>query len=144
MKKALRIFLLILLAAVVIGTFVYLWSKSRPKEVTYEIVSPSYETITKKAVATGKIEPRNEVLIKPQISGIISKVYKEAGEKVQAGDVIALVQVIPEMSTLNAAESRVNVARIDFAQAETEYKRNEKLFDSKVLQKEEYEKGNSP
>ena len=82
MKKVMRIFWLVVLAAVVIGTFVYLWTKSRPKEVSYEIVSPSIETITKKAVATGKIEPRNEVLIKPQISGIISKIYKEAGEKV--------------------------------------------------------------
>ena len=140
MKKVMRIFWLVVLAAVVIGTFVYLWNKSRPKEVSYEIVSPSIETITKKAVATGKIEPRNEVLIKPQISGIISKIYKEAGEKVQAGDVIALVQVIPEMSTLNAAESRVNVAKIDYQQAETEYKRSEKLFDNKVLSKEEFEK----
>ena len=40
MKKVMRIFWLVVLAAVVIGTFVYLWNKSRPKEVSYEIVSP--------------------------------------------------------------------------------------------------------
>ena len=139
MKKVMRIFWLVVLAAVVIGTFVYLWTKSRPKEVSYEILSPSIEIITTKAVATGKLEPRKEVLIQPQISGIISKIYTESGEKVQAGDVIALVQVIPEMSTLNAAESRVKVAKIDYQQAETEYKRSEKQFDNKLLIKEEYE-----
>ena len=135
-----RIFWLALIAVVVLGTFVYLWSKSRPQETVYEVATPEIQTITKKAVATGKIEPRNEVLIKPQISGIISKVYKEAGDKVQAGEVIAVVQVIPEMSQLNSAESRVNVAKIDAEQAEVEHKRNENLYESKVLSREEFEK----
>ena len=79
MKKAIRIILLSLLGIVVIGTFVFLWQKSQPKTVVYEIVKPSIQTISKKTVATGKIEPRNEVSIKPQISGILLKFIKRLG-----------------------------------------------------------------
>ena len=133
MKKAIRIILLSLLGIVIVGTFVFLWQKSQPKTVVYDIVKPSIQTIAKKTVATGKIEPRNEVSIKPQISGIIAKIYKEAGQKIQAGEIIALVKVIPEMSQLNSAESRVNLAKIDLDRIQKQFDRDEKLYESKVV-----------
>lgn len=140
-KKSIKIgVVLAVFAVVVVSTFVYLYLKSRPKAVEYEIVSPSVQTIENKTVATGKVEPRDEVLIKPQISGIISEIYYEAGAVVKKNDIIALVKVIPEMSSLNQAESRVNIARIDYEQAQTDYGRAEKLFDKKVLSAEEFEK----
>ncbi|HPW90268.1 MAG TPA: efflux RND transporter periplasmic adaptor subunit [Paludibacteraceae bacterium] len=139
MKKAIRIILLSLLGIVVVGTLVFLWQKSQPKTVVYEIVKPSILTISKKTVATGKIEPRNEVAIKPQISGIIAQIYKEAGQRVQAGEIIALVKVIPEMSQLNSAESRVNIAKIDLERTQKQYERDEKLYNSQVLSREEFE-----
>ncbi|MDD3405999.1 MAG: efflux RND transporter periplasmic adaptor subunit [Sphingobacteriia bacterium] len=140
MKKAIRIIFLSLLGIVVIGTFVFLWQKSQPKEVVYDILTPSVQTIAKKTVATGKINPRNEVQIKPQISGIISNIYKEAGQKVKNGEVIALVKIIPEMSQINSAENRINVAKIDVERIETQYKRDEKLYNEKVLSREDFEK----
>lgn len=140
MKKVLKISLLVLLGVVVIGTFVYLFQKSKTAPVVYDIVAPTVQTISKKSIATGKIEPRNEVQIKPQISGIISHIYKVAGEKVQKGDVIALVKVIPEMSQLSGAESRLNIAKIDLDQAKVDYDRVAKLFDKKVVAAEEFEK----
>jgi len=143
MKKAIRIILLSLLGVVVIGTFVFLWQKSQPKTIVYDIVKPSIQTISKKTVATGKIEPRNEVSIKPQISGIIAKIYKEAGQRIQAGEIIALVKVIPEMSQLNSAESRVTVAKIDLERIQKQYDRDEKLYQSKVLSREDYEQSNA-
>ena len=78
-----------------VGTFVFLWNKTRPEKEVFAIVKPHIDTLEKRAVATGKVEPRDEVLIKPQISGIISEIYKEAGELVQQGEVIAKVKVIP-------------------------------------------------
>ena len=91
-------------------------------------------------MATGKIEPRDEVQIKPQISGIISEVYKEAGETVKKGEIIAKVKVIPELGSLNSAESRVRLAEINGRQAETDLERMEKLYQSKLVSSEEYEK----
>jgi RND family efflux transporter, MFP subunit len=140
MKKILRFVFLGVIAVLVIGTFVFLWKKSQPEKVVYEIVNPSKQTISKKSVATGKVEPRDEVLIKPQISGIVTELYKEAGQRINEGEVIAKVKVIPEMNQLNNAQSNVRTTQINLNQAENEYNRVKKLFEGEVISKEEYEK----
>lgn len=91
-------------------------------------------------VATGKIEPRDEILIKPQISGIIDEVYKEAGQTVKKGEVIAKVKVIPELGQLNSAESRVRLAEINAKQGEIDFARMQKLYTDKLISSEEFEK----
>src|SRR5574344_1871974 len=97
MKKVLKIAGLVLLGLLVIWTFVFLYQKSRPKIKTYRIETVTRNNIEKRTVATGKVQPRNEILIKPQMSGIISEIYKQAGDKVNAGDIIAKIKVIPDM-----------------------------------------------
>ena len=140
MKKFLKIALLVILAITVLWTFWFLWNKSRPVVKKYEIVSVSIGNIDKKTVATGKVDPRNEILIKPQMSGIIAAVYKEAGDIVKAGDVIAKIKVIPDMVSLNSAESRVSRAQISYDQSKKNNDRDAKLFADKVISKEEFEK----
>ena len=140
-KKYLKIASLVVVAAIFIWTFVFLYQKSQPKVKVYETIVPETADLEKTTVATGKVEPRDEVLIKPQISGIISEVYKEAGQSVKQGEVIAKVKVIPELGTLNSAESRVRLAEINAKQAETDFARIEKLFNDKLISNEEYEKG---
>jgi HlyD family secretion protein len=143
MKKAGLIILFIILGIIVFSTFRFLWNKSKPKITVYEIVTPVKGTIENKTVATGKVEPRDEILIKPQISGIVSQIYREAGEMVHAGDVIASVKVIPEMGQLNSAESRLKVAGINLRQIETEYARQSELFKNGIISKEEFDTSES-
>lgn len=142
-KKYLKIASLAVVAAIFIWTFVFLYRKSQPTVKVYETIVPETADLEKTTVATGKVEPRDEVLIKPQISGIISEVYKEAGQSVKQGEVIAKVKVIPELGTLNSAESRVRLAEINAKQAETDFARVKKLFNDKLISNEEYEKGGS-
>ena len=91
MKKYVKIALLVIVALIFIGTFVFLYQKSQPKASVYTILNAEITDLKKTTVATGKIEPRDEILIKPQISGIIDEVYKEAGQKIKKGEVIAKV-----------------------------------------------------
>ena len=140
MKKYLKITLLVVIAIILVGTFVFLYQKSKPKVITYETVRPEMTDLQKTTVATGKVEPRDEILIKPQISGIIDEVYKEAGQAVRKGEVIAKVKVIPELGQLNSAESRVRLAEINATQAETDFARVKKLYDGQLISREEYEK----
>ena len=140
MKKILKIAGLILLGSLVIWTFVFLWKKSRPKVKNYQIEQAQNANIEKKTVATGKVQPRNEILIKPQMSGIIAELYKEAGDMVKAGDVIAKIKVIPDMVTLSNSESRVSRAQLIFDQSERNFRRDRKLFQQDVISREEYEK----
>ena len=138
-KKILRIILLVLVGAAVIGTFYFLWKKAQPVITVYEIVTPEKGDVETKTVATGNVEPRFEVEIKPQISGIISELKKEAGQMVQAGEIIAIIKVIPEMVQLNSAESRVNLANISLKQVEETYKRDTQLFKQGVIVHEDFD-----
>ena len=129
-----------IVALIFIGTFVFLWQKSQPKEVVYNEFTPKLEDIQKTTIITGKIEPRNEVNIKPQISGIITELYKEPGDYVNAGDVIAKVKVIPDMGQLSSAEARVRLAEINLKQAQIDYDREENLYNMKLVSADEYDK----
>ena len=140
MKKYGKVIMVAIFAIVLAGIFVFLYLKSRPEEIRYEKVRPEIRTIEKTAVVTGKIVPRDEINIKPQISGIITELFKEAGETVRAGEVIAKVKVIPEMSSLSAAQSRVRLAEINLKQAETDMEREQALYDRQLVSREEYDK----
>ena len=140
MKKYFKFILMALVAIVFIGTFVFLYIKSQPQPVVYDEFTPKNMDIRKTTVITGKIEPRNEVNVKPQISGIITEILKEAGETVEAGEVIAKVKVIPDMGSLSSAQSRVRLANINERQARTDYEREKTLFDKGLVSADEYDK----
>ena len=140
MKKYSKLIIAAIIALIFIGTFVLLWQKSQPKEVVYNEFTPKLESIQKTTIITGKIEPRNEVNIKPQISGIISELLKEPGDYVNAGDVIAKVKVIPDMAQLSSAEMRVRLAEINLKQAQTDFEREQNLFNQKLVSADEFDK----
>lgn len=140
MKKLFKIAGLALLGILVIWTFVFLYKKSRPKVETYQIETATKQQIEKRTVATGKVQPRNEILVKPQMSGIISEVYKEAGDVVQTGDIIAKIQVVPDMVNLSSAESRTSRAQLAADQSKSNFERDKKLYENNVISKEEFDK----
>lgn len=140
MKKYIKYILMALVAVVFIGTFVFLYIKSQPQPEVYDEFTLQRMNIRKTTVVTGKIEPRNEVNVKPQISGIITEILKEAGETVQQGEVIAKVKVIPDMGSLSAAQSRLRLAEINRKQAQTDYDREKALFDKGLVAADEYDK----
>lgn len=140
MKKYFKYILMTLVAVIFIGTFVFLYIKSQPQPEVYDEFTLQRMDIRKTTVVTGKIEPRNEVNVKPQISGIITEILKEAGETVQEGEVIAKVKVIPDMGSLSAAQSRLRLAEINRKQAQTDYDREKALFDKGLVAADEYDK----
>lgn len=140
MKKYRKILIAALVALVFVGTFVFLWKQSQPAPVVYDEITPTVGDLRKTTVVTGKIEPRNEINVKPQISGIITELMKEAGETVQQGEVIAKVQVIPDMGQLSNAQGRVRLAAINRDQAQRDYDRQKTLYDKGLIAREEYEK----
>ena len=140
MKKYSKLIIAAIIALIFIGTFVFLWQKSQPKETVYNEFTPKLDSIQKTTIITGKIEPRNEVNVKPQISGIISELYKEPGQYVQQGEVIAKVKVIPDMQQLSSAQSRVRLANVNLKQAKTDLDREQILYDKGLVSADEYDK----
>ena len=139
MKKAIRIAAIVLVLIIFIGTFVFLWLQGRQKPTEYNEYAVRLMDIRKTTVITGKIVPRNEVNVKPQISGIITDLYKQAGQTVQAGEVIAKVKVIPDESQLSAAQARVRLANINERQAAVDYGREKTLYDKGLVSGDEYD-----
>jgi HlyD family secretion protein len=127
-----------------LGVIGILWAaaffiKSNSKSsVIYETLSPAPQTIETKTVATGKVVPEVEVEIKPQISGIIDRIYLKEGEKVKAGDLIAKVKVVPNEQAMNQASMRVKSSEVAFANAQIEFSRNKQLFEKQVISSQEF------
>jgi len=139
MKKLLKIALGIILLGVFVWTLYYLYKKSDEKPIVYDTKSPFITDIIKKTVATGSVVPRKEIAITAKVSGIIDKIYVEAGETIKSGDIIARVKIIPNVVALNNAESRVNKSNINLENAKIEYERSKKLFDDQVVPLNEFQ-----
>ena len=140
MKKYSKLIVAAIVALIFIGTFVFLYQKSQPKPTEYAEFTPKVSDVLKTTIITGKIEPRNEVNVKPQISGIITEICKQAGDYVQAGEVIAKVKVIPDMSQLSSAQARVRLADINLKQAQVDYSREEQLYKKQLVSADEFDK----
>ncbi len=138
MKKVLKISLLVVILGVFVWTIVFLYQKSRPEPEVFETQSPEVKNIIKKTVATGSVVPRKEIEIKPQVSGIVQKLYVEPGDNVKEGDIIAKIKIIPNMVSLNEAESRLEKAQIALKDAEIIFERQKKLFDKGVIAEAAY------
>jgi HlyD family secretion protein len=134
-KKALWV----LLACFVGYTFYFLWAQSQPKPDIYELLTPEQRTIQQICIATGTIEAREIVDLKPQVTGTVSELRVKAGDYVKQGDIIAVLKVIPDMSQLNNAQSNVESARITLEETEREARRSQALFEKGVISKEENE-----
>ena len=133
MKIAIRIGIIVILLGIMGYTLFYLFEKNRQEPEVYKTRNPEIADIIKKTVATGSIIPRKEIMIKPQISGIVKEVYVEAGDKVKKGDILAKIRVVPNMVSLNNAENRLNRAKIELEQAKIDYERNLQLYEQKVI-----------
>ncbi len=130
-----------LIGLVVLGALwaaVFFIKSNSKSSITYETSSPFIANIEKKTVATGKLIPEDEIEIKPQISGIIEKVYLEEGVEVKAGDLIAVIKVVPNEQSLNQASGRVKNAELALNNAKIEYDRNKTLFDKGVISSQDF------
>lgn len=136
MKKGRLFALLGFVLVVVLGavyTVNFLYEKEQTTEASFDVKSPKMGDIILKTVASGSIQPRQEILIKPQVSGIVRTVHIEAGDIVKAGDILAEVTIVPNMSALSSAENRLSRAKISRDDAKTTYDRNADLYEQGVV-----------
>src|SRR5690554_6236822 len=133
MKKGCTISILVFLALAFAGALFWLYQKNAQPPVVYETEQAEIRSISKSTVATGNINPKEEVLIKPNISGIIDEVYVEAGDYIKSGDLIAKIRIVPNVSSLNAANNQIQSAKIDLENLKKTYDRQKTLFEKGVI-----------
>ena len=138
MNKIVKYVLIGILALGALWAAAFFIKSNSKSAITYETKKPFTSNIEKKTVATGKVIPEDEIEIKPQISGIIETIYLEEGAQVKAGDLIAVIKVVPNEQSLNQARGRVRNAEIELRNTEIEYKRNKAIFDKGVISSQDF------
>ncbi|WP_298541664.1 efflux RND transporter periplasmic adaptor subunit [uncultured Aquimarina sp.] len=138
MKKFFKILLVVVFIALLGFSGKYLIDSNSKSPIVFTTEKAFKTSIEEKTVATGKVIPEDEVEIKPQISGIIEKIFVEEGEPIKTGDLIAKVKVVPNEQALNSARGRVKNAQIVLNNSKTEYDRNKALFEKGVISSQDF------
>ncbi|MCF8274125.1 MAG: efflux RND transporter periplasmic adaptor subunit [Flavobacteriaceae bacterium] len=146
MKRTRTVIVLTTIVVLFAAALFYLWKKNQEDPIKYTSELPSEQTIVVKTVATGSIVPKEEILIKPNISGVIEEVYIEAGEYIKSGDLIAKIRVIPNVSSLTSAKNNISsnqtaleTAQINLTTQQANYDRQKALFEKGVISANDFE-----
>lgn len=139
MKKTLKIVVIVGICLSLLWVLKYFNDANSSEIIDYETEKPFYTSIVKEVVATGKLNPEDEIELKPQVSGIIDKILVEEGDIVSRGDLIASIRVVPNEQAVISANSRINSARLSYNNSKTLFDRSKKLFDKGVISKQDFE-----
>ncbi len=139
MKKIITTIVIALVTVLFFGSLYYLYTKNKKNPVVYQTEQATTQTIIEKTISTGSIVPKEEVLIKPNISGIIQEIYVVAGENIKAGDLIAKIRVVPNVSNLNNAKAQVESSKITLDNQTKIYNRQKSLIDKGVISQNEFD-----
>ncbi len=140
MKKSITRIILLLIVLTFGGSMYYLYQKNAEDPVVYETEQASKRTVVKKTIATGSILPLEEVLIKPNISGVIEEVFVEGGDYVKSGDLLCRIKVVPNLNALNDARNNIEEAKIDLDDQRRNLQRQKGLFEKGVISKVDLER----
>lgn len=130
-----KFILLAIIAVVLIGAVM---ANSRKKEKPIPVTTDkAFRTnITQVVTATGKIQPEIEVKIAPEVSGEIIEMPVKEGQLVRRGQLLMRIkpdsyraQVESQQAVLNGARAASVRNRAELQQADTEYRRIQKLYD---------------
>lgn len=145
LKKALYIFLGLILAIGLISGISYLISSNSSKSEVFLTKKPVIKDMDDKVMATGKIVPREEIEIKPNMPGIINKILVKEGDHVTEGQLIATLQIVPSVQNVNASMQEVNNAnlqisnaKVNLANQKQQFDMQQKLYTQGVISKQEF------
>lgn len=139
MNKTVKIILSLIVVLLLIFVLKYFVDSNSKDIQEFTTQEPFFTSINSKAVATGKLNPEEEIELKPQISGIVDKIVVEEGDVVKKGDLIAKIRVVPNEQSLANAKSRIATAKLSFDNATTQFQRDKKLFDKGVISIQNFE-----
>lgn len=139
MNKTVKIILVLVAVILLIIVLKYFMDANSKSVEDFKVEEPFNTTINTKAIATGKLNPEEEIELKPQISGIVDEIFVAEGDIVKKGDLIASIRVVPNEQTLVQAQSRIKTSQLAFDNAKVQYDRNKSLFEKGVISKQDFE-----
>ncbi|MAH21071.1 MAG: efflux transporter periplasmic adaptor subunit [Flavobacteriaceae bacterium] len=139
MNKTVKIILGIVLLILLVFVLKYFKDSNKKDVIDYKTAQAFYTSLNTKIVATGKLNPEEEIELKPQISGIVDKILVEEGDLVQKGDLIAKIRVVPNEQALVSAQSRIKTSKFTYDNAKTLFERNKALYEKGVISRQDFE-----
>lgn len=140
MKRGMWLGLGGLTAVVGVGVFIAVQnSQADGAKNTEGTVVVSKQSIVDKALAVGKIEPDVEVIVKSQVSGVVQKLYADAGDYIKAGS--PLIEVKPNPTPLELVEGKraVEMREIELDNLKKDIERKRSLQAQGLVSTQEYE-----
>ena len=144
-KKVIYIILGLLFALGLIMGISYLVKSNSKENEVFLTRKPMLQDMEDKVMATGKIVPREEIEIKPNMSGIIDKILVKEGDKVTMGQLIATLKIVPSVSQVNAAQQdvqnanlQINNAKANLATQQQQFNMQQRLYNLGVISKQEF------
>jgi len=139
MKKVVTIIVLLVIVALFGGSLYYLYQKNQESPEVFKTETPTTQTIVKKTMATGTLVPREEVDIKPNISGVVDRLFVKAGDNVEVGDMIAQLKVVPNITNLNSAKNQVRQSKINLENEKKVFSRQKELYEKGVISENDFD-----
>lgn len=139
-KKITTILIILLVLVTFVFSTNYLSDKRKGQYINYQTDTTLIRSFVIKTQATGRVLPLEEVLIKPNISGIVEETYVKGGDQVRVDDIIAKIRVIPNLSDLNEAKNAIDQAKINLDDQQRILERQSILFNKGVVSKVDLER----
>lgn len=110
------------------------------------VITASPDTLTLYTSYPATLHGSNDVEIRPQISGFLTKVHVTEGQRVVAGQVLFTIDQVSLQAAVDAARSQilqaeasVKVAEANVSTAQTNVNNNKLLFDQNIISKSAYQ-----
>ena len=133
-------FLIFLLAAGAIAAVVYFNMKKEKPPETFATIEVKSGALVDKLAETGSIELVRTVEVKSTISGEIKQLLIEAGDWVEEGQLMAIIEPDPNQSLLlYQKRSAVERGQINLEEQEKDFARTKTLFESNMLPSKTFE-----
>lgn len=139
MKKWLKIVgTVVVVGAVGIAVFAMVNNNQSEQEnvKTVEVQRGNLQDI---AIAVGAIVPRVEVDVKSKISGVVEKLYADAGDFIESGEALMAIKPTPTPQELVDARREQERMQLTFDNARLEHDRVKKLMDKNLIAEQRYE-----
>jgi len=138
MKKKITIITIIIVAIVVTGLLLFGGSKESAEGNLPRVVI-TRGNIVEKALAVGTIEPENEISVKSKVSGVVKRIFADAGTYIKAGDPLLEVRPDPTPIELADAKRQVQLAMVEMDNQKKDMVRQDEMIKKQLISAREYE-----
>lgn len=147
----------VIVCAAVVALTIYRSGADAQKVLTAKVVR---ENLTSIVSGTGEIKPKNYVNVGATAFGPITHLYVKEGDRVHKGEVLAVIENIPQSSAVDAqkatiasaqrdiaadlaaqkaAVANVEHAKADLEQKQLDYKRAQELYKDALIAKQDFD-----